>query len=381
MARSFFPYADYIITLIATYTLVSMSLISRPFGAIFFAKKIPILGAKKSLCISFIGVGLSTFLMSIIPSFYEICYYAPVGLGLLRIIQSFFAAGENSIAPLYIQNYFKNDKQIKSSSIFSSSTMLGIFISSLVSSLIAMDFDHSYNELWRLPFNMGLITVALGLLMFRYGKDVEVNINFTTNIFSTIKKSWKKFLSIIFASGFCYHTNSMAFVFLNSYVPKVTKISMAHMMSINTGLLILDIILLPIIGGLVEGFNRRKVLTSSVLIYCIITCIFYYYLPLTDSFIYVTFMRMLMAVVGLLFLTTFFVWMKSECKPEEKYAIGGLGYAIGTELFGRTTPVINFWIWKYFNEDVFAPSLYTIFICLISMLGLWVLSTSDRELQ
>ena len=106
-ASVFFPNEDPIVALIYTYGLMSASLIARPLGALFFGRWGAQLGGKRSFIISLVGLSLTTGCMGLVPGYDSIGRAAPILILFLRFGQGFFAAGETTIAPLFILNYIK----------------------------------------------------------------------------------------------------------------------------------------------------------------------------------------------------------------------------------------------------------------------------------
>ena len=74
----------------------------RPFGAIFFGRLGDMVGRKYTFLITIVIMGLSTFLVGVLPTYGTIGMAAPIILIALRLLQGLALGGEYGGAAIYV---------------------------------------------------------------------------------------------------------------------------------------------------------------------------------------------------------------------------------------------------------------------------------------
>ncbi|MBP6219013.1 MAG: MFS transporter [Oligoflexales bacterium] len=377
IAPLIFQDTDPVSRLILTYGLMSTAFITRPLGSWLFGKIAYTYDARKIFAFTLLGIAFTTVGMGLLPSHSMVGSLAPILLASLRLLQGFFAAGESTIAPLLVLQHTDPKRFGFSGSVYQSSIVLGILLASALSSVIYSLPD--YEHLWRLPFLLGSLTAIVGwFIRFHFCTFDKAEIfnkeGTSFSVWSWIKKDKMKFIRIILASSFTYMTYSVPFVFFNVFVPLVSSVSSSEMLAINTGLLALDMVLVPIFGLFADRYKASHVMFTSALLLASLLIPFFIYLP-SASLLGVSLIRISIVILGLIFLAPLQGWFYQQYGGDEKYALIGLGYAIGSELFGRSLPAVCLWIWKS-SGWVAAPAIY---LSLLSLLTTLVLLPSLRR--
>src|SRR4030088_1326467 len=104
----------------------------RPFGAIFFGRLGDLVGRKYTFLITIMIMGLSTFIVGILPSYAAIGVAAPVILILLRLLQGLALGGEYGGAATYVAEHAPQGKRGAYTSWIQTTATLGLFLSLLV---------------------------------------------------------------------------------------------------------------------------------------------------------------------------------------------------------------------------------------------------------
>ncbi len=172
--------------------------------------------------------------------------------------------------------------------------------------------------------------------------------------------------------GFSYLTYIMPFVFMNSFIPFITDISLETMMAFNTGLLIFDMVMIPIIGRLVEKLPYIKILSYTLTV-MILTIIPLWLFLNNASLWYVNFVRIWIVILGVTFLCPLNCWLNNLFKTSDKYMLVGIGSSIGSSLIGRLTPAICLMLWHVTNNSLSVG----IYITVIALAAFWAIKTSD----
>lgn len=368
LAPIFFKTSDPIVALILGYGLTAVGVITRPLGSIFFGRLAMSINPKNLLIVTLTGVAISTFSIGFIPSYDSIGFYSPLILFTIRLVQGIFAAGEQSIASILLLDQIDEKKRSKMSSYYVVSSMMGATMASMAATLVSISPNPQFY--WRYAFISGLITGIIGLTLrrisFDFTKEPKQKHQPIRKIVSLHKGN---ILRVIFISSFSYMTYSVPFVFFNKFVPLFTEITLSEMMSYNSILLIIDMMLVPILGYMASNFNYTKWMMGCAIILGISAMPAFYLLSIS-SLMGITAIKLWIIIVGIAFVTPSKVWMFKLIGGKERYMITGLGYAIGTEILGRQTTTICWTIWHY-TESVTAPAYYIIALSIMVVISLY----------
>jgi MHS family proline/betaine transporter-like MFS transporter len=180
------------------------------------------------------------------------------------------------------------------------------------------------------------------------------------------------FLAIIFASGFSYTTYSLAFTFMNGYIPLVTTFTKVDVMKINTALLGLELILLPIFGLIANKFGKEKVMLLGVMILCVFALPLFAHLGSSSTLFSIVILRLVIVLAGLAFAAPYHAWAMEQVPVHGRATLLCLGYTLGSQLIG--TPTASICIYAYKQTGwVGAPVLYLLPIALGALFSLWII--------
>src|ERR1700730_11793953 len=104
----------------------------RPFGAIVFGRLGDILGRKYTFLVTILIMGLSTFIVGLLPNAASIGIAAPVILIGLRLLQGLALGGEYGGAATYVAEHSPPGKRGYYTSFIQTTATLGLFLSLLV---------------------------------------------------------------------------------------------------------------------------------------------------------------------------------------------------------------------------------------------------------
>jgi MFS family permease len=137
----------------------------RPFGAIFFGRLGDLVGRKYTFLITIMIMGLSTFIVGILPSYAAIGVAAPVILILLRLLQGLALGGEYGGAATYVAEHSPQGKRGAYTSWIQTTATLGLFLSLLVilGCRIWLGTDKFEAWGWRIPFLVSLVLLGVSV--------------------------------------------------------------------------------------------------------------------------------------------------------------------------------------------------------------------------
>lgn len=369
IAPIFFKAGDPVVELIIAYGLMSTALFTRPIGGFIFGKMAMNHGAKRTLVITLAGVSLCTFALGFVPGYDDIGTFAPVILVLIRMTQGIFASGEHAVSSLFIMNHVEKGKYGRASSYYLISTMFGMMVASYAATLVSKTSNPGYY--WRYPFFIGIITGFVGVFLRYLLHETPIEKPKTKiKSIDLIKVNVGKLLRIVLVSSFSFMTYSVPFVFFNSFIPLLQPhITKSQMLEHNTILLLIDVAMLPIFGFLTEKFPYGKWMATMSMLLCVTIIPLFYLLPDASMPVIIA-IRLWIIILGVAFVAPLKAWFFKMLSGNEKYLVLGIGYAIGTEFFGRSITAISLSLWHYFNNSLFAPSLYIAFVSLATTIAL-----------
>ena len=151
--------------LIKTVGTFTAGFLIRPFGAFVFGRVGDLVGRKYTFLITLSGMGLSTALIGLVPSYAKIGAAAGVLLLLLRLIQGLCLGGEYGGAITYVAEHAPDEKRGYYTGWLQTSPTLGIVVS-LVVIIVTREIvgTEAFNAWgWRIPFLLSLLMVAIAI--------------------------------------------------------------------------------------------------------------------------------------------------------------------------------------------------------------------------
>lgn len=137
----------------------------RPFGAIVFGRLGDLWGRKNTFLITMLLMGLSTFVVGLLPSYAMIGVAAPVVLILMRLVQGLALGGEYGGAATYVAEHAPPGKRGFYTSFIQITATAGLMLSLLVilgvRSVIGEDAFKDWG--WRIPFLVSILLLGVSL--------------------------------------------------------------------------------------------------------------------------------------------------------------------------------------------------------------------------
>ena len=137
----------------------------RPFGAIVFGRVGDIVGRKYTFLVTILIMGLSTFIVGLLPSAATIGFAAPVILIALRLAQGLALGGEYGGAATYVAEHAPNGKRGYYTSFIQTTATLGLFLSLLVILFTRTIIGEAEFAAWgwRVPFLVSVLLLGVSV--------------------------------------------------------------------------------------------------------------------------------------------------------------------------------------------------------------------------
>ena len=364
--------------LLASMATFGATFVARPLGSILFGHFGDVIGRKVTLIGSLLTMGIATFLIGCLPTYFQIGLWAPVMLTILRFCQGLGLGGEWSGAALLATETAKEGKRAWAAMWPQLGAPIGFMLANGLFLILVVAFgynsvehgaDHVFIDwVWRLPFLLSAVMVAVGMWVrvrleetpvFQRAIDNDQRVK--APISEVFKRNWWELI----LGTFIMYATYVLFYLMTTWI-----LSFAIGSRANGGLgesynefLVLQLIgilffaaFVPVSGLLADRFGRRPTLIVISALIVVFGLTFGWWLSpenmITDDGIsavrMVAFLMVGMALMGLTF------GPMSAVLPElfptnTRYTGSGIAYNVSSILGAALTPFIAAWLVQSFD--------------------------------
>ena len=170
-ASVFFPPGNQTTALLNAFVNYAAGFLVRPFGALVFGRIGDLVGRKYTFLITITVMGMSTFLVGLLPTYGHIGMLAPLLLLLLRLAQGLALGGEYGGAATYVAEHAPDNKRGAHTAWIQTTATVGLFLALVViflcrTSMTADEFKGLPGAFWggwRIPFLLSSILLAMSI--------------------------------------------------------------------------------------------------------------------------------------------------------------------------------------------------------------------------
>jgi len=165
--KLFFPADNAFVATMLAYTVYAMGFVTRPVGGILFGHFGDKIGRKPLLVITLLIMGISTFLVGLIPTYASIGIAAPLLLLALRLLQGIGLGGEWGGAVLMAFEYAPRERR----GFFACFPQVGLAIGLCLATGVVALLSYSMSDEafmswgWRSAFLLSIVLVAVGVFV------------------------------------------------------------------------------------------------------------------------------------------------------------------------------------------------------------------------
>ncbi|RNF83793.1 MFS transporter [Montanilutibacter psychrotolerans] len=137
----------------------------RPFGALVFGRLGDMIGRKYTFLVTIVIMGISTFLVGVLPSYASIGITAPIILIVLRMLQGLALGGEYGGAATYVAEHAPNGKRGLYTSFIQTTATIGLLLSLVVILGVRESIGVQAFEAWgwRIPFLVSIVLLGVSV--------------------------------------------------------------------------------------------------------------------------------------------------------------------------------------------------------------------------
>jgi MFS family permease len=165
IAKQFFAGTDPNTAFIFALLAFAAGFLVRPFGAIVFGRLGDMVGRKYTFLVTIVLMGVSTFIVGLLPNYASIGIAAPIILITLRILQGLALGGEYGGAATYVAEHAPNHKRGAFTAWIQTTATLGLFLSLLVilGTRTAIGEEQFAEWGWRIPFLVSVFLLGISV--------------------------------------------------------------------------------------------------------------------------------------------------------------------------------------------------------------------------
>ena len=364
-----------------------VSFVMGPLGAMICGHIGDTLGRRRILVWALAFVSISSFFMSILPTYDQIGVLASGFFVILRCIQTLGFGGDAVGLATFILEEAPAKHRGFFGGLMSFGSAFGVLIASLEISLLDPLRDPFSSWKWRTPLSLGIIGVLISIYFFKLIEDSPLFQHYdpkkTKVHFPFLELMKNKTISFIKSIGI-FALAPIITLIIFGFIPYLglTSIGLSsrYIMWINTLSLVVFTISAPFFGALSDRrkVGRKSILISVSLIFLVLGFpLFYffeYHSAITYAFIQVFFSWVSSAYYGIAMTTNI-----EHLPTHLRYTGVALSFTLSYAFFGG---VIGLRIVKILIEDVkidIAPSFYLLFGALIVLFSALFIKEEARH--
>jgi MFS family permease len=358
MSELMFPAGNPTWALIKTWALFATGFVVRPFGALVFGRVGDLIGRKYAFMVTLTIMGLSTFLIGLLPTYSSIGVLAPITLLVLRLLQGLALGGEYGGAAVYVAEHVPDHRRGFYTSFIQITATLGLFVSlGVVLAVKKLMPDEAFKTWgWRVPFLLSILLVGMSLYIRMRMKE--------SPLFASLKSQGKTSLAplresfgnranlkivllVLFGAtagqGIVWYTGQF---YALSFLQSVLKIDIVTSSIVVAVALLLAMPFFTVFGALSDRIGRLKIMMAGNLIAALT------YLPIYKAMSHYgadpkspnTVMLTLLVFVQVLYVTMVYgpiaAFLIEAFPAKIRYTSFSLPYHLGNGWFGGTLPLI-----------------------------------------
>jgi MFS family permease len=280
ISAEFFPEGNDTAALLSTLAIFAAGFIVRPFGALVFGRLGDIIGRKSTFLLTLVLMGMSTFLIGLVPGYKSIGIAAPLLVLLLRLIQGLALGGEYGGAATYVAEHAPAGRRGYYTSWIQTTATLGLFVAlgvimSVKSNMSDAAFTAEWGG-WRWPFWISIVLVAVSVyirlkmkespLFEKLKEEKKTSVNPLKESFGN-KANFKMVLLALFGAvmgqGVIWYTGQF---YAQSFLENTVKIEFMQNREILLWAIALATPFFVVFGWLSDKVGRKWIMLTGMLL-------------------------------------------------------------------------------------------------------------------
>ena len=278
IAKQFFAGLDPTSAFIFALLAFAAGFIVRPFGALVFGRLGDMIGRKYTFLVTILLMGLSTFIVGILPNYASIGVAAPIILIVLRMLQGLALGGEYGGAATYVAEHAPHGKRGAYTSWIQTTATLGLFLSLLVilGTRLSLGEEAFGAWGWRIPFIVSVFLLGISVWirlsmnespafkkMKSEGKTSKAPLTESFGQWKNLKIVILALLGLVAGQAVCWYTGQFYALFFLTQALKVDGATANILLAVA---LLIGTPFYVIWGTLSDKIGRKPVIMAGLLL-------------------------------------------------------------------------------------------------------------------
>jgi MFS family permease len=378
MSELMFPHGYPAKALISTWGVFATGFIVRPFGAIVFGRVGDLIGRKYAFLVTLTVMGLSTFLIGLLPTYASIGVAAPAILLLLRLLQGLALGGEYGGAAVYVAEHVPDNRRGFYTSFIQITATLGLFVSlGVILGIKSMMSDADFKSWgWRIPFLLSIVLVAMSLYIRMKLSESPLYTALKSQgktSAAPLKESFAKWanlkivLLVLFGAtagqGIVWYTGQF---YALSFMQSVMKLDLVKSSTVVAIAIFFGMPFFTVFGALSDKIGRLKIMMAGNLVAALTYLPIYHAMKNTKSMVVLTALVFVQVIYVTMVYGPIAAFLIEAFPARIRYTSFSLPYHIGNGWFGGTLPFIAAWLTEQ-THDPFAGIYWVMAVALMTV--------------
>ncbi|MFN0023405.1 MAG: MFS transporter [Parvularculaceae bacterium] len=286
IARHFFSGVNETTGFIFALAAFAAGFIVRPLGALVFGRIGDVVGRKNTFLVTMGVMGLSTFVVGLLPGYASIGIAAPIALIVLRLLQGLAIGGEYGGAAIYVAEHAPPDRRGLHTSWIQTTAAFGLLLSLMIIMVArsAMSVEAFDSWGWRIPFLISIVLLAISLWIrmrlnespvFQHMKDAGET---SKAPFAESFLRWPNLKVVLIALFGCVAGQAVTFYtgtfYALYYIERILKVDGLTTNILMAAALVIGAPLYVFFGWLSDRIGRKRIIMAGL------ACAVLFYFPL-----------------------------------------------------------------------------------------------------
>ena len=342
---------------LASFATFAVGFVARPLGGAVAGHYGDKYGRKPVLVASNLLMGVSTFVIGLLPTAAAIGWAAPIILIALRILQGFALGGQWGGASLLLTESSPRSRRGFYGSFVQVGAQLGLIggLSSYFVMSLAFTDQQMMSWGWRIPFLSGIVMVGIGLYIHRAIEDTPMFRRLQAQrassqtgatrpdsapIVRVIKTHWR---TILLAGGAFVLPNAVAFIIVSgvlNYGVQTLELSQGAVLGVILAACVCPLICIPYFAHLSDRYGRPRLFLIGAIGVAIWAWPMFALIDTAN--LWLVLLALVVCFIGHSMMFGPQVALYAELFPTDmRYSGASLGYQVGTVFGGGLAPFVT----------------------------------------